>query len=107
MKNIELIEFTRMVRIKDKTIQLTPTEYKLLNLFTKQPGIALSRSSIIQKLKHEGIESSIKERTIDYHITRLRRKLGATGKKIISVYGVGYRFENLQTSDAPYRFAQK
>jgi len=102
---IELIEFARVVRINRKSVQLTQTEFALLSLFIEHPGIALTRRSIIETLKErEGLESAVKERTIDYHIARLRKKLGAMGRKITSVYGVGYRFVNSHVGDSPYRF---
>jgi DNA-binding response OmpR family regulator len=75
-------------------IELTETEFRLLELFVKHPGRVLSRDEITQMLK--GHDWSPVDRTIDGHVSRLRRKVdiprGEEPRLIKSVRGVGYVF---------------
>lgn len=75
-------------------IELTETEFRLLELFVKHPGRVLSRDEITQMLK--GHDWSPLDRTIDGHVSRLRRKVdiprGEEPRLIKSVRGVGYVF---------------
>jgi DNA-binding response OmpR family regulator len=69
---------------------LTPKEFELLHLFVANPGRAFNREFIIERIwggEFEGID-----RAVDNHIRRLRQKLGEFGEKIVTVWGVGYRF---------------
>ena len=70
-------------------LDLTPKEFELLQLFVEHPGRAFSREFLVERIwgyQYDGFE-----RTVDTHITRLRKKLGPIGDKIITVWGVGYR----------------
>jgi len=67
-----------------------PKEYELLLLLASHPGRAFSREFLLQHLW--GYDYDGFDRTVDTHITRLRKKLGALGEKIVTVWGVGYRF---------------
>lgn len=76
-----------------KTVDLTPTEFRLLECLVRQPGRAFSRHQLMDAAIGDG--SIVLERTIDVHIKTLRRKLtmvGGTGEMIETVRGVGYRF---------------
>jgi DNA-binding response OmpR family regulator len=80
----------RIVRVSDQEIDLTPKEFDLLVLLASHPGWVFKREVILQQIwgdEYEGFD-----RTIDNHVTRLRRKLGDVGEKIDTVWGVGYRF---------------
>src|SRR5260221_7789072 len=80
----------RIVTLDEVEIELTPKEYELLLLLASHPGRAFSREFLLQHLwgyYYDGFD-----RTVDTHITRLRKKLGALGEKIVTVWGVGYRF---------------
>jgi DNA-binding response OmpR family regulator len=70
-------------------LDLTPKEFELLQLFVRHPGRAFSREFLVERIW--GYEYDGFERTVDTHITRLRKKLGPLGDKIITVWGVGYR----------------
>jgi DNA-binding response OmpR family regulator len=70
-------------------LDLTPKEFELLQLFVEHPGRAFSREFLVERIW--GYEYDGFERTVDTHITRLRKKLGPLGDKIITVWGVGYR----------------
>jgi two-component system phosphate regulon response regulator PhoB len=70
-------------------LDLTPTEFRLLECMLRQPGRAFSRSQLMDAAIGEG--AIVLERTIDVHIKTLRRKLGDMDL-IETVRGVGYRF---------------
>ncbi|HEY51497.1 MAG TPA: response regulator transcription factor [Dehalococcoidia bacterium] len=75
------------------SLNLTPTEFKLLGILAKEPGRVFSRAEIIDKALGYDFEGF--DRTIDVHILNLRRKLEADPdhpKYIKTVYGVGYKF---------------
>jgi len=71
-------------------LELTPKEFEILALFAANPGRAFDRQFFIDRVW--GGEYGGLDRAVDNHIRRLRRKLGAYGDKIVSVWGVGYRF---------------
>ncbi len=71
-------------------MDLTPREFDLLLLLASHPGRAFSREFLVEHLwgyDYDGVD-----RTVDTHIVRLRKKLGAIGDQIVTVWGVGYRF---------------
>jgi DNA-binding response OmpR family regulator len=71
-------------------IDLTPKEFDLLSLLASHPGRAFSREFLLERLW--GYDYDGFDRTVDTHIVRLRKKLGAVGEQIVTVWGVGYRF---------------
>jgi two-component system, OmpR family, phosphate regulon response regulator PhoB len=73
-----------------REVELTPTEFRLLECLLRQPGRAFSRAQLMDAAIEEG--AIVLERTIDVHVKSLRRKLGAEGDLIETVRGVGYRF---------------
>jgi two-component system phosphate regulon response regulator PhoB len=76
-------------------LDLTPTEFRLLECLVRQPGRAFSRSQLMDASIGDG--AIVLERTIDVHIKTLRRKLGArAGDFIETVRGVGYRFSETE-----------
>jgi DNA-binding response OmpR family regulator len=80
--------------LPDKTILLTPTEFEILATMMKQPGRIFSRSQLLTAV--HGIAFESYERAIDSHIRNVRRKLEtASGEPryIVTVHGVGYKFE--------------
>lgn len=75
--------------LDDAELDLTPKEFELLQLFAAHPGRAFSREFLVERVwgyAYDGFD-----RTVDTHITRLRKKLGPLGDKIVTVWGVGYR----------------
>src|SRR5205807_8731079 len=81
--------------VNDKEMDLTPTEFKLLECLLRQPGRAFSRPQLMDAAIGGG--SIVLERTIDVHIKTLRRKLGDPDL-IETVRGIGYRFRETRTS---------
>jgi DNA-binding response OmpR family regulator len=80
----------RIVQMNNAEIDLTPKEFDLVVLLASHPGRAFSREFLLQQLW--GYDYDGFDRTVDTHITRLRKKLGPLGEKIVTVWGVGYRF---------------
>lgn len=79
--------------LNDQPLKLTPTEFRLLAMFVRQPGRVFQRDTIIEQAF--GYDYDGFDRTVDVHISGLRRKLEQAngGQRIIhTVYGVGYRF---------------
>ena len=71
-------------------LDLTPTEFELLALLVGRPGRAFSREFLLERIWGYTYDGA--DRTVDTHITRLRKKLGAQGEKIVTVWSVGYRY---------------
>lgn len=71
-------------------IALTPKEYELLLLFTRNPGMALYMETIYERVW--GGELEFGSKTVDLHVQRLRKKVGWE-KKLVAVSKVGYRLE--------------
>jgi hypothetical protein len=76
--------------LNDKKLHLTPTEFRLLECFLREPGRAFTRSQLLDV--SIGNSGFVLERTIDVHIRSLRAKLGASRELIETVRGIGYRF---------------
>ena len=72
-------------------LHLSPTEFDLLALFVANPGRAFSRDYLLERIWPE--ESDVGHRTVDTNVLRLRKKLGALGDAIQTVWGTGYRLE--------------
>lgn len=78
------------VKREDKEIHLTPKEYELLLLFAQNPGRALYRETIYERVWGE--EFQFGSKTVDLHVQRLRKKVGWE-EKLQAVNKVGYRLE--------------
>ena len=76
--------------VEGQELDLTPTEFRLLESLLRQPGRAFTRAQLMDAAIGEG--AIVLERTIDVHVKSLRRKMGAAGEYIETVRGVGYRF---------------
>ena len=76
--------------VNEQKVKLTKTEFELLGLLAKNPNRMFSRESIIDKLWSE--TPYISNRTVDVHITRLRKKLGNHAAAISNKMGYGYWF---------------
>jgi DNA-binding response OmpR family regulator len=71
-------------------LALLPSEFRVLELLASRPGKTFTRDEIIDvALRHE---DAVTERTVDVHITRLRKKLGPAADRIETVRTVGYKF---------------
>jgi two-component system phosphate regulon response regulator PhoB len=92
-QGVKIDRVRHRVTVKGEPLDLTPTEFRLLECLVRQPGRAFSRHQLMDTAIGEG--SIVLERTIDVHIKTLRRKMaeaGGRGELIETVRGVGYRF---------------
>ena len=86
----------REVRIDGKKIEdLTFTEFQILHLLVSHPGWVFTRYQIIGKIR--GDNYPVTDRSVDFQIVGLRKKMGKKGKLINTIRGVGYRFQPDET----------
>ncbi len=81
------------VRVGERRLELTPTEFDLLTVMMQDPGRAFTRLQLLENVQGQAFEGY--ERTIDAHIKNLRQKVEPDPKKpryILTVFGVGYKF---------------
>jgi two-component system phosphate regulon response regulator PhoB len=83
-----------MVKVRDKAVDLTPIEFKLLTILAERRGRVQTRDSLLQEAC--GYDKSTCSRTVDTHMRRLRKKLGAAAKYVQTVRGFGYRLADLE-----------
>ncbi len=80
----------QQVLIETKPVDLTPAEFNILYVLAQKPGMVFTRYQLIDTIHN----SLITERAIDFHIVKLRKKLGHCGEYIETVHGIGYRFKD-------------
>lgn len=88
---LEINFSARTVTIDGKRVQLSPKEYELLAYLAHNAGIALTREQLLQNVW--GYDFFGDDRTLDTHIKLLRKNLGEYARDIVTLRGVGYRFE--------------
>ena len=81
----------REVIVDGKPVALTPKEYDLLFFLVKNKGIALSREKLLEEVW--GYDFYGDDRTVDTHIKMLRNSLGQYRKFVVTLRGMGYKFE--------------
>ena len=79
------------VSVRGEKVELTSTEFRILQLLASKKGWVFSRDKILDFLW--GNEKTVVDRTVDVHIKHLREKLGAAAKLIKNIRGVGYKLE--------------
>ncbi len=77
--------------LNNKPLTLTPKEFELLGFFLKRKSRVVTRGVLSENVW--GIEYTASTRTIDVHVDQLRKKMGKYGGAIVSLKGIGYRFE--------------
>lgn len=80
------------VTLNGHSILLTRKEFDILSMMAQSPHRIFSREDILRKVWQD--DGYVLERTVDVHITRLRKKLGEFGKYIVNRSGYGYCLEN-------------
>jgi len=95
--NLSIDKGRHEVRVDGKLVHLTITEFGILDLLAAKPGWVFSRQQIIDSVR--GYDFLVTPRAIDVQIFGLRKKLGATGKLIETVRGIGYRFQISSTTE--------
>ncbi|MBM3987580.1 MAG: response regulator transcription factor [Planctomycetes bacterium] len=81
----------RSVRVEGAAVDLTRVEFELLLALARRPRQALSRAWLAENVLDPDRDGT--ERTLDVHTSRLRKKLGAHGSLVATVWGVGYRLD--------------
>jgi two-component system response regulator BaeR len=95
---LRLDQTTHQVWVDDSEVVLTPNEFGVLKVLLQRPGKVWSRESLLQQV--QGYQFNGYDRTIDTHVKNLRKKLATYGldSSIVTVYGIGYRFQLLEHS---------
>ena len=93
---ISIDRFKHRASIHGKPIDLTPSEFRLLDTLIRNPGRAFDRSELIESAL--GGDTLVLERTIDVHIRSLRKKMGDQAQFVETVRGVGYRFREASST---------
>jgi DNA-binding response OmpR family regulator len=78
-----------LATLDNETLDLSPTEFSLLDLLLRSPGRAFSRSYLLDTLWGESYIGG--DRSVDNTVLRLRKKLGSLGEDVETVWGIGYR----------------
>ena len=81
----------REVLLDGKPVELTFTEFAVLNHLARRPGWVFTRYQIVDAIR--GTDYPVTDRSVDVQIVGLRKKLGPAGKYVETVRGVGYRFK--------------
>ena len=92
---LKLCLLSRKVWVEDRETSMTPTEFRILAMFMREPGRTFTRDQIIDRVF--GYDFDGFDRTIDVHVSNLRKRIsdgrgGKGPKRIQTIYGVGYRF---------------
>lgn len=82
----------RRAEVAGREADLTRAEFDLLAALARRPGAAVSRAWLLENVLDPDREAT--ERVLDNHVSRIRRKLGASGAHIETVWGVGYRLRD-------------
>ena len=89
---IELDPKLRQVQLQGQSLPLTPVEFAILEVLMRRPNAALSRASLCDAAMDPERQGT--PRTLDVHMSRLRKKLGPEGWRIQTVWGIGYRISS-------------
>jgi phosphate regulon transcriptional regulator PhoB len=90
---LEVDEARHSVAVQGTSVELTAKEFGLLCALVRANGRVLNREQLLEGVWGYADAAEIESRTVDVHIRRLREKLGAEAKRIVTVKGVGYRFD--------------
>ena len=81
----------REVKVGGASVALTYTEFQILHLLARRPGWVFTRNQIIDAIRGE--DYAVTDRSVDFQIVGLRKKLGKAGAYVKTVRGVGYKFQ--------------
>jgi two-component system response regulator MtrA len=82
----------RRLEVDGREIEVTPVEFELLLSLARRPGAAVTRAWLVEHVLDPEKEGG--ERTLDVHVSRLRKKMGTHGSLLATVWGVGYRLND-------------
>ena len=99
--DLEIDLFARQARLGGRVLTLTPTEFKLLEALARSPGRVFTRDELLARAFGPGYDGL--DRTVDVHITNLRKKLqpGRQSSYVLTAHGVGYRLATREDWQAP------
>jgi len=86
-------EASHQVAVAGTSVGLTAKEFGLLRALLRAHGRVLNREQLLEGVRGYPDAGEIESRTVDVHIRRLRQKLGPEARRIVTVKGVGYRFD--------------
>lgn len=87
---LEVDGFRRQARVYGRAVALTPTEFRLLEALAQNPGRVFTREELVGRVFGPDFDGF--DRTIDVHITNLRKKLDDNARRrVVTVHGLGYR----------------
>lgn len=89
--NLVIDQLSKNVTVDGEPVKLTRKEFEILHLLASAPGRVFSREDILHRVWTDDVY--VLERTVDVHITRLRKKLGSFGKRITNRSNYGYTIE--------------
>ena len=81
----------RTIMVDGTSIELTRAEFDILAALARRPGAAVSRAALVETALDQELDAD--HRTLDVHVSRIRRKLGAHAGVLATVWGVGYRLK--------------
>jgi DNA-binding response OmpR family regulator len=90
---LELDEARHRVSVRGTPVELTAREFSLLVALVRAGGRVLSREQLLDAAWGYANAAEIESRTVDVHVRRLREKLGPEARRLVTVKGVGYRFD--------------
>jgi len=93
--NLKIDSQRHEVSVENKRIDLTLAEFRILQNLAKRPGRVLTRNQLLDLAL--GQDHFVLNRTIDVHVSALRRKLGDAGDLVETVRGVGYRLKDAES----------
>jgi len=93
---LEISRWGRSVNLRGQPVPLTPTEFRLLEVLARSPGRVFTREELLGRAFGPDFDGT--DRTIDVHITNLRRKIETKAEQsyIVTVHGVGYRLGDVR-----------
>lgn len=94
LANLELIQARREVKVDGETVSLTATEYDLLEYLLFRPSLVVSKEELFQNVIGRKYESY--DRTLDMHVSNLRKKIDAANVNLATCRGVGYELIELK-----------
>ena len=86
---IELNTYTMDVKVNGTLIDLSPKEYFLLKYLMENPEKVFSRNQLLDTIWEYDFDGS--DRVVDNHVKKLRKSLGSAGKRLVTVYGRGFK----------------
>jgi two-component system phosphate regulon response regulator PhoB len=91
--DLHVDETRHAVTVGGRPVELTAKEFGLLAALMRVDGRVLSREQLLEMVWGYANAAEIESRTVDVHVRRLRAKLGAEARRIVTVKAVGYRFD--------------